>query len=68
MMWKYHLGHPNFPYLRMLIPLLFVNKNAKLFQCAYQLSKHTHDHNTRRPHTPYKPIPSFTGIFGNKLM
>ena len=57
MMWHYHLGHPNFSYLECLFPSLFINKNAKLFQCdVCQLSKHTRSLYTPRPHTPPQPF------------
>ena len=64
MMWHYRLGHPNFPYLEPLFPSLFINKNAKLFQCdVCQLSKHTRNHYAPRPRTP--SFLSFMGIFGD---
>lgn len=40
-LWHYRLGHPNFLYLKRLLPSLF-NKDSINFQCEVcQLSKHT---------------------------
>ena len=63
MMWHYSPGYPNFLYLECLFPSLFINKNVKLFQCdVYQLSRHTSNHYTPRPHTPSQP---FSPIYGD---
>ena len=57
MIWHYCQGHPNFPYLECLFPSLFINKNAKLFQCdVCRISKHTRNHYAPRPHTPSLPF------------
>ena len=41
MLWHFRLGHPNFYYLRYLLPDLFKNKDLAFFQCEiYELAKH----------------------------
>lgn len=41
MLWHYRLGHPNFQYLKLLLPKLFMNKNPSGFRCeSCELAKH----------------------------
>ena len=41
MLWHYRLGHPNFLYLKKLLPDLFEDVNSKFMQCEVcQLSKY----------------------------
>ena len=40
-LWHWRLGHPNFPYLKMLFPSLFKNINMSQFNCEVcELAKH----------------------------
>lgn len=40
-MWHRMLGHPNFHYLKHLLPDLYINKNSNFFTCDIcQLAKH----------------------------
>ena len=78
MMWHFRLGHPNFLYLKILFPSLFINKNPSLFHCEVcQLTKHTQKTYSSRPYKPSQPfslihddiwgpfrIPSITGHNG----
>ena len=60
MLWHFRLGHPNFHYLKYLIPSLFKNKDQSLFQCEIcELSK---NHCASFPLQPYKPIKQFSII------
>ena len=62
-LWHYRLGHPNFLCLKKLFPSLFINKDAKLFQCEIcQLEKHTR---TTYSPQPYKPTIPFSLIHGD---
>lgn len=63
MLWHYRLGHPNFMYLKKLFPSLFINKNARLYQCeTCQFAKHTRTTYSPRP---YKPTTPFSLIHGD---
>lgn len=63
MLWHFRLGHPNFSYLKRLLPSLFINKNPKLFKCEVcQMAKHTR--NTYSPRS-YKPSHPFSLVYGD---
>lgn len=60
MLWHFRLGHPNFQYLKYLIPCLFKNQDSSLFQCDIcELSKH---HRASFPLQPYKSTKPFSVI------
>lgn len=60
MLHHYRLRHPNFMYLERMFPSLFLNKNAKSFQCDIcHLSKHTRTTYLPRP---YKSSSHFSMI------
>lgn len=60
MLWHDRLGHPNFQYLKYLIPKLFMNKNHLSFRCeSCELAKH---HRAVFPSQPYKKSKPFTLI------
>ena len=56
MLWHFRLGHPNFHYLRYLLPNLFNNKDQSLFQCEIcQLAKHRRSTFSIQPYQPPPP-------------
>uniref|UniRef100_A0A1S8ADA3 Uncharacterized protein n=1 Tax=Citrus limon TaxID=2708 RepID=A0A1S8ADA3_CITLI len=63
MLWHYRLGHPNFQYLKLLLPKLFMNKNPSVFRCeSCELAKH---HRAIFQSQPYKKSKPFTMIHSN---
>ena len=63
MLWHYHHGHPNFMYLKKLVPSLFTNKSLQSFKCEIsQLSKHIR---SSYPIISYKPSHPFAMIYSD---
>ena len=57
MLWHYRLGHPNFHYLKHLLPNLFQNKNPSSLQCEFcELAKHHRSSFSLQPYKPTKPF------------
>lgn len=55
--WHCRFGHPNFAYLKCLLPFIFDNKNSISFQREIcQLAKHTHTSFPPRPCIPSTPF------------
>ena len=60
MLWHYRLGHPNFPYLKILFPSLFKNKYLSLLHCDFcPMAKQTR---VPFPAHTYKPSQPFSLI------
>ena len=56
MLWHYRLGHPNFVYLRQMLPSIF-NKSSEIFQCEIcQLAKHARNSYPTQPYKSSKPF------------
>lgn len=57
MLWHNHLGHPSLPYLKILFPSLFRNKNIRSILCEKrQIAKHTRSSYLEQPYKSSKPF------------
>ena len=57
MLWHHRLGHPNFLYLKRLLPSLFKHEDSVSFTCDIcQFAKHTRVPFSPKPYTPSMPF------------